>query len=233
MKLSIRLDKNLLFFALLVIPTHVLLAQVGIGTTTPTKDLDVNGELRIRNLPAISNPSFLASDANGNVGVVSIYTLYDVVQDVATGPVDQPVVGISTINNVNLGLSVTTTIPANKEAVIFVNYSVPVGISTFTGPVGYYGIRFLRNGIEEQSGSRKYTIYTESGGPSVKMVTVSNVYVETLTPSAVDRTFTFALNGYIEQIVAGSHTYRFNMWSNTGINFNWGFGTLSATVYVR
>lgn len=30
---------------------NLCLSQVGIGTASPTKELDVNGQLRIRNLP--------------------------------------------------------------------------------------------------------------------------------------------------------------------------------------
>ena len=41
---------NILFFIILSYTN--LFSQVGIGTTSPTKDLDINGELRIRNLPS-------------------------------------------------------------------------------------------------------------------------------------------------------------------------------------
>ncbi len=234
MKVHITPINKYLFFALFLFFTFSILAQVGIGTTSPTKDLDVNGEVRIRNLPTITDPTFLASDVNGNVGAVSIYTLYDINLDIASSNVDTSISGLSTINNLNLGLSISTTIPANKEAIIIVNYSVPMGVSSFTTSGGYYGIRFIRNGVEEQAGSRKNTIFSETSSfPSARMVTISNIYVDTITASTVPQVINYELNGYIEQLSTGTHTYRFNMWSNTGNNFNWGFGTLSATVYVR
>ena len=48
--------------------TTLSFAQIGINTTNPTKDLDVNGELRIRNLPYLISSEFLASDNLGNIG---------------------------------------------------------------------------------------------------------------------------------------------------------------------
>lgn len=46
----------------------MVMAQVGINTTTPTKTLDVNGEARIRNTPtATGSYSILVVDSEGNV----------------------------------------------------------------------------------------------------------------------------------------------------------------------
>ena len=53
---------------LVVLLTSVLSAQVGINTTTPTKTLDVNGEMRIRTTPvATDNYNILVVDSEGNV----------------------------------------------------------------------------------------------------------------------------------------------------------------------
>ncbi|RMA66304.1 hypothetical protein [Ulvibacter antarcticus] len=55
----------LLFIAL----SNIGYAQVGVNTASPTKELDVNGELRIRNTPDGDKLSdvFLSTDASGNV----------------------------------------------------------------------------------------------------------------------------------------------------------------------
>lgn len=54
---------------LLLLCTNFLFGQVGIGTTAPTKDLDINGELRIRNVPGSSSSgnTILSTDSEGNV----------------------------------------------------------------------------------------------------------------------------------------------------------------------
>lgn len=57
---------------LFIILPYALNAQVGINTTTPTKSLDINGELRIRTLPVgVAADDILSTDANGNVRKVS------------------------------------------------------------------------------------------------------------------------------------------------------------------
>lgn len=57
---------TLVFFILLI---NFSYAQVGVGTTAPTKDLDINGELRIRNVPyaTSSGNAILSVDTSGNV----------------------------------------------------------------------------------------------------------------------------------------------------------------------
>jgi microcystin-dependent protein len=52
-------------------------AQTGIntGNTTPTKMLDINGELRIRTVPQVTVGDVLVADVNGNIVKVSNYLL--------------------------------------------------------------------------------------------------------------------------------------------------------------
>lgn len=86
---------------------------------------------------------------------------YDVT---ATAPVNQAVTAGTTVNNIALGLSITITIPAFTEAKVITTYSVPMGTTTESaGFNGYYGIRFLKAGVELPVGSRKYTIVPASG----------------------------------------------------------------------
>ncbi|UTX49873.1 hypothetical protein [Chryseobacterium sp. MA9] len=43
--------------------------NVGINTTSPTKTLDINGELRTRTLPVIPGGTPVVADADGNIGI--------------------------------------------------------------------------------------------------------------------------------------------------------------------
>ncbi|MFS4483136.1 hypothetical protein ACKGJY_08970 [Hyunsoonleella sp. 2307UL5-6] len=216
---------------------NICFSQIGINTTSPTKTLDINGELRIRTLP-INNiaTSVLTADTDGNISKSQAFVLWEVDSQVASLPINRTTSAQTIIDNIDLGLSLTVNIPANVEARIIINYSVPIGISSFTEPVGYYGIRFLKDGTEAPAGSRKYSVLNNSDNQeeTANMVTVSNVFTENLTASTVDRTFTYTLNGYIEQLRSGtSHNYRFNMWDSVPPNFNWGRATITKTVYIK
>lgn len=71
-KLQQKYTMKILLLILSILP-GALLAQVGINTTTPTKTLDVNGEMRIRTLPTGNNTDqILVVDNLGNVKKVSL-----------------------------------------------------------------------------------------------------------------------------------------------------------------
>lgn len=230
------LKKNNIFRLLLLILVFQssIYSQVGINTTTPTKTLDVNGELRVRTLPSSSSVTqALYADNDGNVVTSNKYVLTESEAAIASNPVDQYLTGGGTIvNNINLGLSLSVFVPANKTCMVQINYSVPVGIASFSNSTGYYGIRFLKDGVEYQPGSRKYSMIQNG---AANMVTVSNVVSETLTPVAFDRTIVYTLNGYIEKNDGGTHTYRFNMWDGNPVNnnFNWGKATMIKLVFLK
>lgn len=219
------------FVFLFFLSTCFLQAQVGVGTTNPTKDLDINGELRIRNVPTSTNSTdVLTVDTDGNVQKFETFLLSEVNSLVATNNVDFTTPD-GTVDNVDLNLSTTVTIPANTEAIVIITYSVPMGIPSGNNTNGYYGIRFLRNTIEAPQGSRKSSIVNNMS--TVNMVTISNTYTENFTPSTTDRVITYTLNGYIEQTTNQNRTYRFNMWAPTGPNFNWGRATLTKKVFIK
>lgn len=237
-KKSMSLSRLWLFLAYFALISLPVLSQVGVNTIDPTKDLDINGELRVRQLPAIDNPRLVAVDEDGNIGVSNVFLPSDVGSVVATDPVDFELAQSTPPANIirddiDLGMSIDVNIPAGREAFVIINYSVPMGVVDRSSPTGHYGIRFLRNGIEEQAGSRKFTFNLDE--TSVNMVTVGAIYTENLAPAATDRTITFTLNGYIEQLIAttGTHLYRFNMWQANGPNFNWGRATITKQVFVR
>lgn len=67
---------------LLLLSVRVIVAQVGIGTTTPTAQLDVNGTLRVRTTVLTNNisaakDSILVIDNIGNVKRVSSKTVFE------------------------------------------------------------------------------------------------------------------------------------------------------------
>ncbi|PXW15437.1 hypothetical protein C8D70_105302, partial [Chryseobacterium sp. CBTAP 102] len=159
------------------------------------------------------------------------YQLLGVFTDVATSPVNQTATGSGVIvDDLNLGLSVSVTVPANSTAKIVVDYSVPMGTTSSAGAeLGYYGVRFLRNGVEAPAGSRKYTI--PEGGNGSQMVSTSGKYSETYNnTSASPVVITYTLNGYAEST---NHPVRFNMWAASGANFNWGVGSITATAFAK
>lgn len=67
------MKKHLLCISLLFISSHFF-SQVGINTSTPTKTLDVNGEMRIRVLPDASTGTYnlILADNDGNISSTPI-----------------------------------------------------------------------------------------------------------------------------------------------------------------
>lgn len=150
------------------------------------------------------------------------------------------------INNLDLGLRLSITVPAYTEAKIILNYSVPVGTPLTAANLntyGYYGVRFLKNGIEVPRGSRKYSIPSYGGvNPYYvsKMQSVSAVvgdYYNNNTSSSV--TIIYDLNGYIEAfggtgVAPNNGSIRFNMYDiDPNPNYNWGRAYFSAQLFTR
>ncbi|MEZ4857881.1 MAG: hypothetical protein R2781_03650 [Flavobacteriaceae bacterium] len=238
--------KHIVYFLFFV--SYITIAQVGINTTAPTKHLDINGELRVRDLPvANSSLNLITSDSQGNMGkITDAKLLKNIYYQEATSVRTQYVstTGPYTKNDVNLFLSNTITIPANTKAIVIVNYSTPIGaIGGATTKVnGYMGVRFLKNGVEAPAGSRKFTVpdvYRDPIGAGTyecyNMLTIGATYTETIDNSANSSSLnvTYSLNGYIEQGYSTLPvTYFFNMWSTSGDNFNWGRGSINTQLYL-
>ncbi|WP_299767134.1 hypothetical protein [uncultured Dokdonia sp.] len=234
--------KKLLIVTMLAVASFAN-AQIGVNTTEPTKTLDVNGELRIRTTPVegATPATTLAVDNNGNVVKSNRLSLYDIATIEAANSIRTTLSsGTETVNNIDIGLAQTITIPANYEAVIKVTYSVPMGAEVEDMPLGtYMGIRFLKNGVEAQAGSRKFSLplQGDAAGHSsqiAKMNTLSALYTEILSATSSDRTFTFSLNGYIEQNEEIENiTYVFNRYAQSGENYNWGNANMTVEVYIK
>lgn len=64
-----KLEKKYIFIAVLLLISSKTLAQVGINSPSPTKTLDVNGEMRVRVIPstAATGKSVLSADNDGNI----------------------------------------------------------------------------------------------------------------------------------------------------------------------
>ncbi|MGE8512235.1 MAG: hypothetical protein ACN6N7_05980 [Chryseobacterium culicis] len=128
------------------------------------------------------------------------------------------------------GFSQTVTIPANKDAKVVINYSIPVGTPVGVTPNGYYGITMLRNNVEVQAGSRKSTQIPNSAGAGSSVVSINGMYANNIAASSTAQTFTYSLNAYLEN---SNTPVLFGMNSATGNNFNWGYGYWTVTVYIK
>jgi len=221
-------------------------AQIGVNTTNPTKTLDINGEMRIRTTPleGAIPATAIAVDDSGNVVRSNRLSLYDIVTLEAANSIrSSRLYGEVTVDTLDIGMSQTIVVPANKEAVIKVTYSIPMGTEVDDSPVStYMGIRFLRNGIEAPAGSRKFSLplvgdaIDNSFDSISKMNSIAALYTEILPASSVVRTLTYTLNGYIEQNDSDDEgVYIFNRFTqNTADeNFNWGNANMTVELYIR
>lgn len=210
------------------------LGRVGIETVNPTKTLDVNGELRVRELPLV-NGSLLSSDTLGNVGVSGFsFGLYSVS---ASAPVEVRTTGpfgrTSIIRGIDLGMVLPVTIPAGTTAKILVSYFVPFGVVTSPETLScYQGTILFRNGTEVPGASTKFQMDEQhpiaalaNVNGTFRMANITTTYLDTYdNTGSSPAILTYSLKGYVEEYYSSDNnvTYRFNMWSATGDNFNWG-----------
>ena len=238
--------QNVLLLAIVLCLNSLGLAQVGINTVSPTQELDVNGEVRIRTIPEMNeSPNLLSADAIGNVGMITnAKLLREVYVAEAQTPVDLDIPTAVFRGTIDLGLSNSVVIPAGVQATVIVSYTVPLGMNNFGEFAnGYYGIQFLRNGIEAPAGSRKFSIPHRYRDPaeialSLSMISVGASYIETIdnTSNSNDLSVIYSLFGYVEQFYASTLPvqYRFNMYAAPpNDNFNWGRATLVSQLYIH
>lgn len=165
------------------------------------------------------------------------YRLSNIFDAKATNPVDMIVPGNQTLT-IDLGMSITVTVPPFTNAKLVTSYSVPLGLhdssNNATGAGGYEGVRFMKNGIEFEAGSRKFTIPDQSGGAAARMVSVGNEVSDTINnDTAAPMIITYSLQGYAENLSSTSGVFRFNMSSATPPNFNWGKSYMYVKVFTR
>jgi len=130
--------KTTFAFFISTISVYLLNAQVGVNPVAPTNDLDINSKLRVRTLPTqdISNSFIVTADPNGNIGKAASFILVDVGLKIATTNLNSTVTGQEVIDNLDLGMSLSITIPANKGAFVIITYSAPAGLSDFSDAYG-------------------------------------------------------------------------------------------------
>lgn len=132
------------------------------------------------------------------------------------------------------------TIPPNSTAIVKIYYSVPMGTTDGRYEVdAYMGVRVFRNGVDVIDDNRKESLpkamITQGTQTTVQMFNVSNYYREEVSnPGASPLIITYMLRGYIEQAKSRQLAkYRFNMWSASGLNYNWGRAKMIVEVYVK
>ncbi|SHK07793.1 beta strand repeat-containing protein [Chryseobacterium polytrichastri] len=216
--------------------------RIGLGTTAPTHKLDVRGAVKIADGTQGAG-KVLTSDANGVaswqlVRDQSRWEFNDFYDITSPTTVTHNVTSIGKVNNIDLKMSITVTIPARSEAKITTSYSIPAGTTTGTAAEnyrGYVGVRFLKNGSEFVPGSRKYSVPV-IGGTHSRMVSIGNSLGDTITNTSYSpMTVTYSLNGYIETVNPSSTNvlFYFNSWSTSGQNYNWGKGYMKAELYTK
>lgn len=170
---------------------------------------------------------------------VSEYKFVDFVSHQATQPVNKSgrISASLIINDVNIGMSVPVVVPPHSEYKIHLNYSVPASETSNNSNVsGYLGIRFLKNNEELQVGSRKMALPPQNSGVAARSVHIAANFTDVLVNNTNrPMTFTYTLNGYIQPTTSSylstNYYVRFNMWTEDGYNYNWGYGNVNLQIY--
>lgn len=111
-----------IIIGLFTLITSSVLGQTGVGTIAPTKNLDVNGDMRARSLNATTQSSadkVLTADANGNVRQLTAYK-NTAVGDMKYGMQQADHAGWYLLNGRNV-----STLPTNAK-----NNAATIGITT-------------------------------------------------------------------------------------------------------
>lgn len=141
------------------------------------------------------------------------------------------------INDVNIGMSVPIVVPPRSVYKIHLIYSIPASETSNNSNVsGYLGIRFLKNNEELQIGSRKMALPPQNSGVSARSVHIGASFTDELINNTNQpQTYTYTLNGYIQPTTASYlstyYNVRFNMWTEDGYNYNWGYGNVNLQIY--
>ena len=133
-----------------------LIAQVGIGTTSPQETLHIAGTARIDSLhPMVSNRVVVA-DSVGKLGykLSTSSALFEYGISIAEDHVlvNPNFIGQYVRNDIDLDLRIAATVAPNSTSIIRVEYSVPLGSQNCLVPgmemLTYIGVTFYRDGTE-------------------------------------------------------------------------------------
>ncbi len=147
----------------LVFNFTLIYSQVGIGTTSPTASLDVNGTLRVRTTntqlsESVAKDSVLVSDGIGNIGRISTKKIFEShIKTFIKGNFSSgSLIGISLISNTAIIPFSTVDFDVNNEYNTSTNiftakqdgiYAIYVQIkASGIGVATNYGVQVLKNG---------------------------------------------------------------------------------------
>lgn len=223
---------------------HVnLIAQVGIGTTSPQETLHIAGTSRVDNLPLMTSNRVVVADSVGKLGYKILPSsgglAIETNIDIATNNklVFPGTIGLFVRDDINLDLEVTVTVQPNTTSYIRVEYSLPLGAQNCMYPgmeiLTYIGGVLYRDGTKIREANRKIQLDPRpwadvfgSTGTLCSMGYVGCSYSETVTNNSNEPiTITYELMGYLEQHYASNQNidYIYGMWLPFGDNnFNWG-----------
>ncbi|MDR6403144.1 MULTISPECIES: hypothetical protein [Chryseobacterium] len=159
--------KKYILTVILIILYNKTQAQTGINTNTPTKTMDVNGEVRIRTIPATGSAgkSILTSDPDGN-----LYKLDNIaagkIGDVKSSLAALDHSGWYLMNGRNI-----STLPVNAR-----NNAIGIGISTAIPNAADRMVRTIAAG---------QTVGTVSGSNSI-ILTPANIPAYTLAAATLN-----------------------------------------------
>jgi hypothetical protein len=218
-----------------------MIAQVGIGTTSPQETLHIAGTARIDILPQINSNKVVVTDSVGKLGYkllstgaisfendISIATNYVLIFPNTNSQYVR--------NDVNLNLEITATVAPNTTSIIRVEYSLPLGAQNCLSPgmdmLTYIGATFYRDGVEIREANRKIQLdprpWAVIGGSTATLCSMGFItcsYTETVVnTSNTSINISYEIMGYIEQhYVSTIITYIYGMWLPfSGANYNWG-----------
>lgn len=159
----------------------------------------------------------------------------------ADEPVRKEVAQNKRVNDLELGMELSVTVPPMSENQIMINYSIPAGQyeRSEDDPSAYIGIRFMKKigdapYEESPKGSRKYAVAKVRG--IYYMVTIASTTVEMVTNKTnAPLVVKYKLYGYIETGNGKNLHVIYNRWSNddTKDNYNWGIATMISQVYTK
>ena len=215
-------------------------AQIGVGVETPEADLDVKGDIRMRQLGnPISFNHVILSDSEGNLAYldqgVESYTVKEVLYKNMPRPVSSTAysasIGAGTL--VELGLEIVVELRPYTTNAVSIEYNVPI---SSTALPGYMGITLVRqeNGTssELEAGSRKFTYYNvpqNQDGYRYTLMPVAGKATDIITnDSSQMKYIAYSAKGYIER---GAGTMNFGNPLLPADNF--GTGILVIYVYEK
>ena len=195
------------------------LSQVGIGTTNPQNDLDVNGGIRAI-LPIASDLYLVTQDSLGDFSKRP-YTdlLTDAKQTEAHTETLRQVNTSQYFDFFDIQIKDTVIVPAGHYANIKIEYSVPIIIITdHWFPIVDLGARLYKNGIDILVPGRTRTLTVpNTGTPLYLKEFINGQYIDKIDNSGglTDLVIIYSLWGHINQTYAtgrgGKVSYFFGM----------------------